>query len=34
VEDESGYLIGTRILEMSDPDRASFEKYVSKLTRT
>ena len=29
LEDESGYLIGARIIEMSDPDRASFEKYVS-----
>jgi len=32
LEDESGYLIGARIVEMSDSDRASFEKYVSKLT--
>jgi hypothetical protein len=32
LEDESGYLIGTRIVEMSNPDRASFEKYVSELT--
>jgi hypothetical protein len=31
LEDESGYLIGTRIVEMSDSDRASFEKYVGKL---
>ena len=29
LEDESGYLIGARIIEMSDSDRASFEKYVS-----
>src|SRR6185295_12233565 len=28
LEDESGYLIGARIVEMSDSDRASFEKYV------
>ena len=28
LEDESGYLIGARIVEMSSPDRASFEKYV------
>jgi c-di-GMP-binding flagellar brake protein YcgR len=28
-EDESGYLIGARILEMSDADRASFDKYVA-----
>jgi hypothetical protein len=34
LEDESGYLIGARIVEMSDSDRASFEKYVSKLTGT
>src|SRR5215216_4485209 len=31
MEDESGYLIGARILEMSDADRASFEKYVAKV---
>lgn len=30
LEDESGYLIGARILEMSDTDRVSFEKYVAK----
>src|ERR1051325_3873842 len=29
LEDESGYLIGPRIVEMSDSDRASFEKYVT-----
>ena len=29
LEDESGYLIGSRIIEMSDSDRESFEKYVS-----
>jgi hypothetical protein len=28
LEDESGYLIGARIVEMSNPDRANFEKYV------
>ena len=28
MEDESGYLIGARILEMSDTDKVSFEKYV------
>ena len=33
LEDESGYLIGGRILEMSDTDRASFEKYVAKVMR-
>ena len=31
LEDESGYLIGALILEMSDADRASFEKYVAKV---
>src|SRR5689334_7204551 len=30
LEDETGYLIGARIVEMSDADRASFEKYVGK----
>ena len=30
LEDEGGYLIGARILEMSDADRASFDKYVAK----
>ena len=30
LEDGSGYLIGARILEISDADRSSFEKYVSK----
>lgn len=29
--DETGYLIGARILEMSETDRGSFEKYVAKL---
>ena len=33
LEDESGYLIGAQILEMSDTDRASFEKYVAKVMR-
>ena len=28
LEDESGYLIGARIVEMSDSDSKSFEKYV------
>src|ERR1043166_7350023 len=28
LEDESGYLIGARIVEMSDSDRASFDKYL------
>ena len=31
LEDESGYLIGARILEMSDADKISFEKYVVSL---
>jgi hypothetical protein len=31
LEDESGYLIGARILEMNDADRASFEKYVAQV---
>ena len=30
-QEESGYLIGARIIEMADADRASFEKYVAKL---
>ena len=30
LDDDSGYLIGARILEMSDTDRVSFEKYVAK----
>jgi hypothetical protein len=29
LEDESGYIIGARIIEMSDSDRTTFEKYVS-----
>ena len=34
LEDDSGYLIGARIVELSDTDRASFEKYISNvLTR-
>jgi hypothetical protein len=31
LEDDSGYLIGARILEMSDTDRVSFKKYVAKV---
>ena len=31
LEDGSGYLIGARLLEISDADRASFEKYVAKV---
>ena len=35
LEDESGYLIGARILEMSESDRASFDKSVAKaMTRS
>ena len=33
LEDDSGYLIGAQILEMSDADRASFEKYVAKVMK-
>src|SRR5215217_7034635 len=31
MEDGSGYVIGTRIREISDADRASFEKYVANV---
>ena len=31
LEDESGYLIGARISEMSSTDRASFDSYVAKV---
>ena len=31
LEDENGYLIGARILEMSDADKVSFEKYVTRI---
>jgi hypothetical protein len=31
LEDETGYLIGAQILEMSDSDRATFDKYVAKI---
>ena len=30
-QEESGYLIGARITEMADSDRASFEAYVTKI---
>ena len=33
LEDDTGYLIGARILELSDADRESFEKYVAKVMR-
>jgi len=29
LEDEGGYLIGARIVEMNDADHATFEKFVS-----
>lgn len=29
--EESGYLIGARILEMAETDRASFEAYVARI---
>lgn len=29
--EESGYLIGARITEMSDPDRTRFEEFVAKV---
>jgi hypothetical protein len=31
--DETGYLIGARIAEMSDQDRASFDSYIAKLVK-
>lgn len=33
LEDDTGYLIGARILELSDTDRVSFEKYIGKVMR-
>ena len=33
LEDESGYVIGAQILEMSDTDRLSFEKYMAELLK-
>jgi hypothetical protein len=30
-QEETGYLIGARIIEMADADRATFEKYVANL---
>lgn len=33
LEDDTGYLIGARILEMSDDDRAEFQQYVTKLLK-
>lgn len=29
--EDMGYVIGARILEMSDADRISFEKYLAKI---
>lgn len=29
-EEETGYVIGARIIEMADADRAKFEQYVAK----
>jgi len=31
--DETGYLIGARIIEMDDADRANFDRYLGKLMR-
>ena len=31
LEEGGGYLIGARILEISDADRANFEKYLAKV---
>src|SRR6185503_735171 len=33
LEDDTGYLIGARILELSDTDRVSFAKYVAKVMK-
>lgn len=30
-DEETGYLIGARIVEMSDADRASFNKYLAQI---
>lgn len=30
-DEETGYIIGARIVEMSDADRASFNKYLTKI---
>jgi hypothetical protein len=29
--EETGYVIGARIVEMSDSDRASFDQYIAKV---
>jgi hypothetical protein len=31
--EETGYLIGARIADMSDQDRASYDSYVSKMLK-
>ena len=33
LEDDTGYLIGARIVEMSDSDRKSFERYVANVVK-
>lgn len=33
LEDDTGYLIGANIVEMSDADRVVFEKYVAKVLK-
>ena len=33
LEDDTGYLIGARLLEISDSDRASFEQYVTSVIK-
>jgi len=33
LEDDTGYLIGARIVEMSDSDRKSFERYVANVAK-
>jgi hypothetical protein len=33
LEDDSGYLIGARIVEINDADRASFGKYVAQVIK-
>ena len=33
LEDDTGYLIGARIVEMSDADRAEYQKYVATLLK-
>lgn len=33
LEDDSGYLIGARIVEMNDADRSNYEKHVTKVIK-